>query len=76
MPMYICVIIVSLESELKQLLKASTKMNRAKIIQIEQLTNTIKKKEGKLLKIAYCYKKCLQLLKRRYCQYLQRNRER
>ena len=38
-----------IESELKQLLEASTKMNRAKILQIEQLTNTNKEKESKML---------------------------
>lgn len=37
-----------IEAELKQLLAASTKMNRAKSSQIEQLTDTLRRKEGEL----------------------------
>ena len=49
----LCIVfsLLYIEPEWKQLLEASTKMNRAKIIQIEQLTNAIKKKECESLYI-------------------------
>ena len=37
-----------IEAELKQLLEASTRMNRAKNSQIEQMTDTLRRKEGEL----------------------------